>query len=205
MTACNGVNACRNMPDPQHLPHRISYRNCGGNRPECASDCQVLEVQEVCSSFHTACTPCVSALIEKRYQPLYPCTYVMLQFCFSFFHNCNQERSQVRRLCCSAFGLSAAALATEVSCYACTVAYGVRKGYAATLWGSELACWGQDMTLLGLVAVLRGVRLPVMGAIGLGMLALKSFLFTEIVPLWFLSKMQVRSYIHFYLCSVETE
>lgn len=97
-------------------------------------------------------------------------------------------------LCCSAFGLSAAALATEVSCYACTVAYGIRKGYAVTLWGSELACWLQDATLLVLVARLRGARIPAMIAISIGWLALKSVLFTELVPMWFLSKFQVRSH-----------
>lgn len=101
--------------------------------------------------------------------------------------------SDGRGLCCSAFGLSAAALATEVSCYACTVAYGIRKGYAITLWGSELACWLQDATLLALVARLRGARIPAMTAICVGWIALKSVLFTELVPMWFLAKFQVRS------------
>jgi hypothetical protein len=96
-------------------------------------------------------------------------------------------------IACSSSGISMASLATEVSCYACTVAYGLRKGYALTIWGSEMVCWLQDATLLGLVAHLRGVRLPIAAAVSALWFAAQAVLFTDLVPMWFLSKFQVRS------------
>lgn len=45
-------------------------------------------------------------------------------------------------------GISLWSLVTEVSCYAAAVAYGSRRGYACTLWGSDLACWTQDSILI---------------------------------------------------------
>jgi hypothetical protein len=71
------------------------------------------------------------------------------------------------------------------------VAYGMRKGYAITIWGSDMACWLQDSILICLVAFLKGVSLPKAGAAAALWLAVQSLLFTPTVPMWALAKFQV--------------
>lgn len=96
-------------------------------------------------------------------------------------------------MCCSTEGISLPALITEVSCYAAAVAYGSRREYPCTMWGSDLACWLQDSILIGMIAALRGF--PVVKTAGLiaAWMVLQACLFTPLMPMWFLAKFQVCS------------
>jgi hypothetical protein len=104
----------------------------------------------------------------------------------------------VSNLLCSTEGIS---LVTEVSCYAAVTAYAVRKGYSAFLWGSEAACWLQDSALITMLAVLRGLPVVQTCALVAGWLVLQAVLFTDRIPMWLLTKFQVRPISAIHTCA----
>jgi hypothetical protein len=106
---------------------------------------------------------------------------------------CQRTISLTRCRLCSAQGISLAALFTEVSCYACSVAYGVRQGYVPAIWGSDMACWTQDLMLLAMVAYMRKLDLSKVAMIGAAWLGLQAMVFSSAMPIWLLAKFQVRT------------
>jgi len=132
-----------------------------------------------------------AAVVATQLSPAQVAAVVLGWACFagSCFRSLPQIIKMVQHR--SAEGLSLFSNITQLLCYTVMVAYNARQGYAFNTYGEVLACWLQDVLIVGLICTYNKLPMHVTAPCALAFGALCAWVFSPACPHEVLAALQL--------------